>query len=101
MKVYLIMNGEGFFKVGMTKHAVTERIRQLQIGSATELKYVSECHVRYPSKVETALHRQYMQYHMIGEWFDLPQEAVDNFADAATRCDNMIQYLVDSGNPFI
>lgn len=101
MKVYLIKNGDGHYKVGYTKHSVKYRMEQLQTGSSSELEYVSECSVRHAPKVEAALHRQYKQYHIILEWFDLPDDVVKNFADHANRIDEMFQMLLDSGNPFV
>lgn len=101
MKVYLIRNGEGYYKVGYTKHDVTYRMSQLQTGSSSELEYVNECVVLHATKVESALHRTYKQYHIILEWFDLPDDVVENFVATATRIDNTFQSLIDAGNPFI
>jgi len=101
MKVYLIRNGEGFHKVGYTKHSVLYRMEQLQTGSSSELEYVNECVVKHATKVESALHRQYKKYHIIGEWFDLPDDVVEKFEETAARFDNTFQSLIDAGNPFI
>jgi len=101
MKVYLIRNGEGFYKIGYTKHDVRYRMEQLQTGSSSELEFIAECLVKHPTKVESALHRKYNQFHVLGEWFDLPDEIVELFVDTASNTDDMFQSLIDSGNPFI
>jgi len=74
---------------------------QLQTGSSSELEYVAECEVLHPAKVEAALHRYYKQYNIILEWFDLPDEIVENFKANAAKIDEMFQMLIDSENPFI
>ena len=101
MKVYLIRNGEGYYKVEYTKHDVSYRMSQLQTGSSSELEYINECEVLHPTKVESALHRQYKQYHIILEWFNLPDDVVENFVESAKRIDGTFQLLIDAGNPFI
>lgn len=101
MRVYLIRNGEGFYKIGYTKHDVSYRIEQLQTGSSSELEFIAECLVRHPTKVESALHRKFKHHHVLGEWFDLPDEVVVEFVYHAKKIDDMFQSLIDFGNPFL
>jgi len=101
MRVYLIENGEGLYKVGRTKLDVSERIRQLQTGSPYQLEFVAECLVNHPSKVEAYLHRKYRQFHVSGEWFALPMDVVREFVDDAARQDEIFTMLIEDGNPFL
>lgn len=103
IKVYLIRNGEGMYKVGRTEQRVNERIKQLQTGSSTVIYEVDECEVIHGSKVESYLHRKYKRlgYHQVGEWFNLPEDVAENFRKDAQSADATFELLKNMGNPYI
>lgn len=101
MRVYLIRNGEGFYKIGRTKLKTKERIKQLQTGSSSEIELIAECEVENTSKVEAALHNRYRIFNVSGEWFDLPIKEVNSFVDTVKRLNETFISLKVSGNPFI
>lgn len=101
MKVYLIRNSEGHYKIGRTKLTTTKRIKQLQTGSSSEIELVTECEVENSSKVESTLHNRYRAFNVSGEWFALPLEEVKKFKNIVSQIDSSFKLLRESGNPFI
>ena len=65
--IYLIMNTNFEYKIGMTKKSVSDRVKQLQTGNSGELK------------IETSLHNFFSYKRIRGEWFNLNEEEILNF----------------------
>lgn len=101
MPVYFIAEDENpnysalRIKIGYSQD-VERRARQLQTGSPYRLKLMGE--IRLPEseakRLERALHKQYSEYRVIGEWFELdPNDVIDilkrnsTFAYIATNDD--------------
>lgn len=99
MVIYLIRNGEGYYKIGRTTRSGKSRLKELQTGSATELTLVKECECMYGIRVENALHNSYRAYRMEGEWFDLPADIINMFEDKVRTLDKSFDALKD--NPFV
>lgn len=67
------------FKIGYTKGKVESRIKQLQTGSDKKLQIKFVYKTKYGSKLESILKRYYKPYNIIGEYFNLSEELVDDF----------------------
>lgn len=101
MVVYLMKNTNGLYKIGNTSRNTKKRVKELQTGSAAEIFIVEECECKFPTKVESALHKRFARFRIIGEWFDLPDEYVRAFYQEATSLDKGFQVLKEMDNPFL
>lgn len=95
--VYLVYNGE-FYKIGITKRLLSERIKTLQTGSSKEIILINSYESSNYRKIETLFHQHHRRKRMIGEWFDLDLNDVNNFTDMAIKFDTTCDVLKD--NPF-
>jgi len=77
--IYLIMNTNFEYKIGMTKKSVSDRVKQLQTGNSGELKIISYYEVKNYDKVEKSLHNFFSYKRIRGEWFNLNEEEILNF----------------------
>jgi hypothetical protein len=100
MKVYLIGDNEGRYKIGCTKHPV-ERLKQLQTANPSDLKIICTVSVKNDFMVERTLHRQFAEKNINGEWFVLDSDDIDNFTESASKIDSSISLLKEAGNHFI
>ena len=67
--VYLIKNVESNqYKIGFTNN-VKRRMRNLQVGNESKLKFISSFPSQYYSKIESSLHRFFKSKQTNGEWF--------------------------------
>ena len=107
-EVYLMYSsGVDAYKIGVSKNS-EKRIIQLQTGCPYQIEIRSIFKTQRPFKVETALHNRYQQYkrnydgdHISGEWFQLPISEVAGFLAACTEVEERLEFLAESGNPFI
>lgn len=77
--IYLIQESENnYFKIGVSKN-ISQRIKQLQTGSAGSIKVLNTFKSEFAHKIEKSLHRKYNAYNIKGEWFDLPESAIESF----------------------
>lgn len=98
--VYLIKDlDNSVYKIGVTKKIEgSRRLKALQTGNASELKLLYSFYTQYPFRLETMIHNKFKQYHISGEWYDLPLKYVDEFELICTENDNIIMAMLD--NPF-
>lgn len=101
MRIYLIMNGEGLCKIGYTRRSINNRIKELQTGSPTDLQAIHVYETDLAQKLEPIIHRFYGSYRMVGEWFNLPPEEINNFPEMVKRTESNIKMLRDAGNQFV
>ena len=97
--VYLIEDvNNKTYKIGVTRDKSEKRLKKLQTGNSTELtiKYLYE--TEYPFRLESMLHTKYKEYNVLNEWFDLPQEDINNFLNTCSVLNNTIISLKD--NPY-
>lgn len=73
--VYLIKR-DGLYKIGITK-SIKSRISQMKTSSATPIELICEKFCDDMLAVETALHIQFADKRVRGEWFDLSPEDVE------------------------
>ena len=76
MKVYLLVNEEEKYKIGFTNRDINKRIKELQVGSSSEMRVVHEYESDYARQIETVLHRLYKSKRISGEWFQLTNDIV-------------------------
>lgn len=98
--VYLICDpeGSGFFKIGVTKGSIEKRIKKLQTGNPNEIFIHSFFQTEDPFFFEKQLHFRYRDYHVHGEWYDIPQEELSKFPEYCRQIGEMKEALKD--NPF-
>lgn len=95
--VYLIQNNDdNLYKIGVTKGDANVRLQKLQTGNPHQLKLVSTYESKYPFRLESLLHNKFRMYNVLNEWYDLPEEIVENFYDECERMNCVIISLKDN-----
>ena len=93
MKVYLLINEEGKYKIGFTDRDTQTRIKELQTGSHSEMRVVHEYESVNARQIETTLHRLHRSNRIRLEWFDLNDDEVFDFIKKCRQIDYNINYL--------
>jgi len=96
MKVYLLINEEGKYKIGFTERETKKRIKELQTGSPSEMRVVQEYESDNARKIETILHRFLRSKRISGEWFELTNEEVADFKNRCAKIDYNIKFLEEN-----
>lgn len=97
--VYLICDpSNDTFKIGVTRDINSNRLKKLQTGNSTELHIVSFYKCDYPFRLETMLHKRFINKCILNEWFELSNNEVINFINICKEMDNVIHIMLE--NPF-
>lgn len=97
--IYLIFDeGNGHYKIGVTKNDVNKRLKRLQTGNSSSLSLKKTYYTEYMYRMETLIHNHFRDKKILNEWFELSQTDVDNFSTTCKYYENMIYSLKD--NPF-
>lgn len=73
--VYVIQDGSGLCKIGRTQD-VQKRIQSLSTGSSSELTLVVAWSCDDAGEREAALHAEWKEQHVRGEWFRIPDHVL-------------------------
>jgi len=99
--VYLIQSQEdGYYKIGVSTNP-KKRLKQLQTGNSSELKFIEVYECDFADKVERTLHRRYTHLRKEGEWFNLSLENEASFKEECKKIEESIKFLKENGNVFI
>jgi len=75
--VYLVKcEGTDFYKIGISKSTVKNRLSSLQSGCPFKLTLLHKVHCNHYSLLESELHKKYSKHRGIGEWFKLSDSLV-------------------------
>ena len=99
--VYLIgeKDNPGKFKIGSTRsNDISKRLKQLQTGSSSELYIKDYFETSHPFKLEKMLHNNFKSSNLIGEWFELKENDINDFKSICEEKTNIIDSL--KNNPF-
>lgn len=98
--VYLLgdWEKEGFFKIGVTRGRIENRIKELQTGNSGEIYMCSYFQTSHPFLMEKELHTRFRPKKILGEWFELSNEEATNFRSVCEELEEMNKSLMD--NPF-
>jgi hypothetical protein len=99
--VYLIgeENNENKYKIGSTKCSdINKRLKQLQTGNSNQLFIKEYYETTKPFKLETMLHNKFKYKNVIGEWFELDENDIENFKQECEKYQNIINTLKE--NPY-
>jgi hypothetical protein len=66
----------GRVKIGKTVD-INKRLAQLQTGNANKLVIYSQINTKNSSELETQLHKELAEYRLVGEWFQLTEEQIN------------------------
>lgn len=66
--VYVICDESERIKLGKAQN-VEQRLMELQVGNAEQLKILYRLEVKDMTRAETSLHRLFSAHHIRGEWF--------------------------------
>ena len=89
--VYLIEstdNDKSIYKIGFTKNSAKLRIKNLNTGTASNLKIIFEYKSLIGRKLEAALHNFYKCKRIKGEWFELDLNEIVNFEDFCKKVES-------------
>ena len=99
--VYLIgeKENDNKYKIGSTRcKDINKRLKQLQTGNSNEL-YIKKFHeTNFPFKLEKMLHNHFKSSNLIGEWFDLKEDDINDFNAICEQKEKIIESL--KNNPF-
>jgi hypothetical protein len=99
--IYLIKNTEeSHYKIGVGKNP-TNRLKQLQTGSSSELVIVHTFETDIPYVIEKTLHRQFSHKRKHGEWFDFSINEETDFIKNCQNIESHIKLLREMGNSFL
>ncbi len=73
--VYVICSDARFYKIGIAQD-VQSRLADLQVASPHRLELVRAFATSHPRRAETYLHKQFAEFRVQGEWFELPSETL-------------------------
>jgi hypothetical protein len=80
----------GYTKIGVSVDPY-KRLSSLQVASPTRLTLIHK--KRYNNcdlyEIEKRIHRQYKEYHVLGEWFALPQDVVTNLTKSNSKSNGL------------
>lgn len=97
--VYLICDpATDRFKIGVTRDLKSNRVKKLQTGNSTELFITDIYETEWPFRLETLLHKRFINKRVLNEWFALDINDVVGFHKICEQLENNIQTLKD--NPF-
>ena len=99
-KVYIIQSGStNYYKMGLTKDTINQRIKQLQTGNPYQLRPTHSHNVVDMRIAETILHQRYFQQRGRLEWFffdpkhsKYPMSVYDVIAYIETELDNEVDH---------
>ena len=95
--VYLICDpGQDVYKIGVTRNIKSNRIKKLQTGNASELHMITYVYYTYPFRLETLLHRHFINKLAYGEWFYLETDDVLNFKKICQEKIDLIELMKDN-----
>jgi hypothetical protein len=92
MKVYLVTDGTGLYKIGRSADA-NLRIKGLQTSNGRELELLYAVDCVHGPKVEAILHRRHATKKSKGEWFALTQEDRERFVMEVKAIDDNLVYI--------
>lgn len=99
--VYLIKSlSSSEYKIGVSKDPHM-RIKNIQTGNSEELVVIDRYYTEYPNKIETSIHNLLSGNKKKGEWFDLSISEEVKFVELCKNIEKTINFLKESGNPFI
>lgn len=97
--VYLIYDEEkSVYKIGVTRSKDSKRLNALQTGNSTGLRILHIYECEYPFRLETMLHKRYINNCIKNEWFSLSDQEVISFKDTCDCLNQTIQIMKD--NPY-
>ena len=99
--IYLIQSLEtGYYKIGISKNP-NKRIETLQTGNSSPLKLIITYQSEFSSQIEKTLHRKYLLFQKVGEWFDLELFNEVNFINDCKKIEQNLIFLKENNNVFI
>lgn len=93
--VYLLKKDD-CYKIGFTRNDPKDRIKQLNTGSTSPIDLIHSYSTKYPSKLESSLHRKFKPKKVFGEWYRLDQNDIDNFLNECNKIEQIFETLKDN-----
>ncbi len=78
--LYILQSGE-YLKIGISKNHPRQRVKQLQTGSAQEIKLLKFYRRKDYKQLEKYLHQKFRRRRIRGEWFNVELETVTSIIE--------------------
>ena len=78
--LYILQSGE-YLKIGISKNHPRQRVKQLQTGSAQEIKLLKFYRRMDYKQLEKYLHQKFRRRRIRGEWFNVELETVTSIIE--------------------
>jgi hypothetical protein len=99
MYVYLVgtIEDQPKYKIGRSKNPES-RIKQLQTANGAPLELLNIFKSKYPTILESQLHKHFRSRNYINEWFALNEDDIKNFTEICARFETTFKTM--ETNPF-
>lgn len=99
-RVYILGDKEkdGYYKIGVTRSAMSKRLKALQTGNSGTLYVESVYETEHPFIIENILHNKLAHKRVLNEWFELDYNEVMKFGEMCKGIEDTIEVMKD--NPF-
>lgn len=100
--VYLIcseIEGNSLYKIGYTKREISKRIKEFKTGNASEFYIVDSFKSKWGTKIESQLHKIFLDKKVSGEWFQLSQDDIFKFKKCCETIHNNLE-LISTENSY-
>lgn len=82
------------YKIGYTND-INKRLKGLQTGNKYDISLVSKFWSDFGPRLESTLHIFLYEYRYKREWFDLPEEVVENFINICQKHESNFKLLYE------
>lgn len=89
--LYILQSGN-YLKIGISKNHPRQRVKQLQTGSAQEIKLLKFYKRRNYKELEKYLHYKFKRRRIRGEWFDIELQDITKEVE---KENTMLQNIID------
>ncbi len=80
-KIYIVKSSE-YYKIGMTKGSLADRVAQLQTGNPLKIEQIAFAEVYDAPKIERLIHKELDVRRLSGEWFNLDEDMLTGLLNA-------------------
>ena len=102
--IYLVcseIEGKKLHKIGYTRRTPEKRIKEFKTGNASDIYLVDSFQSKWGTKIEAQLHKIYKSKKIVGEWFDLSNEELEQFQKHCQRIHNNLNLISEQNTYFL
>lgn len=88
--IYLLRNEMGRYKIGISVD-VERRVKGLMFGGGIQIELLKTWKSSYASTFEECFHARYVDYHHLGEWFNIPFNPITDMDELLVQGESFIK----------